>query len=274
MGSDQLPWRPPPAGLAQLGRYRLLAEIARGGIGTVYVGCADGPTGFRKLVAIKTVRSDLAADPALVRMLVEEAQVASRLHHPHIAQLYDMGDAGGPFLVMEYVHGESLSAVLASTGALPARIGVWIAAHICDALAYAHALRDERGAELGLVHRDVSPQNILIDYEGVPRLLDFGIARTQAGAGETEPGVIKGRFAYMAPEQRAGQRVDGRADLHALGMVLYQVTAGVHPWELADAVTDRVPDPRPYRLGFSDALWAVIERATAVDLVRWFETVG
>jgi len=275
-GSNQIPWRPPPAGLAQLGRYRLLAEIARGGIGTVYLGCADGPTGFRKLVAIKTVRPDLAADPALVRMLVEEAQIVSRLHHPHIAQLYDLGDDGGPFLVMEYVHGESLSAVLASAGALPARIAVWIAAHICDALAYAHALRDERGAELGLVHRDVSPQNILIDYEGVPRLLDFGIARTQHRAGETEPGVIKGRFAYMAPEQRAGRRVDGRADLHALGIVLYQATAGAHPWELADADagTDRVPDPRPHRLGFSDGLWAVIERATAADPVRRFETAG
>lgn len=275
-GSNQSPWRPLPAGLARLGRYRLLAEIARGGLGAVYVGCADGPTGFRKLVAVKTVRPDLAADPALVRMLVEEAQVASRLHHPHIAQLYDLGDDGGPFLVMEYVHGESLAAVLASVGALPARIGVWIAAHVCDALAYAHALRDERGAALGLVHRDVSPQNILIDYEGVPRLLDFGIARTQHRVGETEPGVIKGRFAYMAPEQRAGRRVDGRADLHALGIVLYQAIAGAHPWELADASagSDRIPDPRLHRPGFSDALWAVIERATAADPVHRFETAG
>jgi serine/threonine-protein kinase len=202
------------------------------------------------------------------------AQVASRLHHPHIAQLYDMGDDGGPFLVMEYVHGESLAAVLAAAGALPARVGVWVAAQLCDALAYTHTLRDERGAELGLVHRDVSPQNILIDYEGVPRLLDFGIARVQHRASDTERGVIKGRFAYMAPEQRAGRRVDGRADLHALGIVIYQATVGVHPWELTDASTDRVPDPRPYRPGFSDALWAVIERATAADPGRRFETAG
>jgi len=269
-GSNQIHWRPPAVGLAQLGRYRLLAEIARGGFGTVYVGCAEGPSGFRKLVAIKTLRADLAAEPALVRMLVEEARVASRLHHPHIAQLYDMGDDGGPFLVMEYVHGESLATV----GALSARVGVWIAAHICDALVYAHALRDEHSDELGLVHRDVSPQNILIDYEGVPRLVDFGLARAQHRAADTERGVIKGRLAYMAPEQRAGQRIDGRADLHALGIVLYQATVGIHPWELAGAATDRIPDPRPHRPGFSDALWAMIEQATAADPERRFATAG
>lgn len=272
MGSNQIPWRPLPADLPRLGSYRLLAEIARGGIGTVYVACSKGPNGFRKLVAIKTLHRELASEPALARMLVEEAQVASRLHHPHIAQLYDLGEDNGPFLVMEYVHGESLSAVLAAIGALPARIGVWIVAQLCDALAYAHALLDERGAKLGLVHRDVSPQNIMIDYEGVPRLLDFGIARAQHRTSDTERGVIKGRFAYMAPEQRAGQRVDGRADLHALGIVLYQATVGVHPWELVDTSTDRVPDPRPHRCGFSDELWAVIEQATAADPERRFRT--
>jgi len=132
-----MPWRPPPAQPARLGRYRLLAEIARGGVGAVYAGCADMPIGFRKIVALKTLRPDLAAEPALVRMLIEEARLASRLQHPHIAQLYDLGDDGGPFLVMEYVHGEALSAVLASAGALAPRIGVWIATCICDALAYA-----------------------------------------------------------------------------------------------------------------------------------------
>lgn len=273
-GSGQIPWRPPPAQPARLGRYRLLAEIARGGVGAVYVGCADTPTGFRKIVALKTLRPDLAAEPALVRMLVEEAQLASRLHHPHIAQLYDLGDDGGPFLVMEYVHGEALSAVLASAGALPARIGVWIATCICDALAYAHTLRDERGTELGLVHRDVSPQNILIDYGGVPRLLDFGIARARHRDGDTDRGVIKGRFAYMAPEQRTGRSVDGRSDLHALGIVLYQATVGAHPWDLADGEADRFPDPRLHRPGFSEALWAVIQRATAADPVDRFATAG
>src|ERR1043165_5162189 len=134
VGSDKLPWRPPPATPARLGPYLLLADIARGGIGAVYVGCADRPTGFRKLVAIKSLRPELAAEPALVRMLIEEAQLASRLQHPHIAQLYDLGDDDGPFLVMEYVHGESLAAVLAA-GALPARVGVAIAAQLCDALA-------------------------------------------------------------------------------------------------------------------------------------------
>src|SRR4051812_23648113 len=274
MGSDQKPWRPPPARPARLGDYRLLAEIARGGFGAVYVGCADRPNGFRKIVAIKTVRPDLAAEPALVGMLIEEAQLASRLHHPHIAQLYDLGlgDDGGPFLVMEYVHGEALSAVLASAGAVPARVGVWIATCICAALAYAHALRDERGAELGVVHRDVSPQNILIDYDGVPRLLDFGIARTRHRAGDTDRGSIKGRLAYMAPEQRTGRPVDGRADLHALGVVLYQATAGAHPWDLAGGAVDRLPDPRPHRPGFPDALWAVIQRATAADPVDRFAT--
>ena len=272
MRSNEIPWRRPPVELARRGRYRLLAEIARGGIGAVYVGCADGPTGFRKLVAIKTLRPELAAEPALVRMLIEEAQLGSRLQHPHIAQLYDLGDDDGPFLVMEYVHGESLAAVLA-VGALPARVGVAIAAQLCDALAYAHALRDERGAALGLVHRDVSPQNIVIDYEGVPRLLDFGIARARHRAGDTDHGVIKGRFAYMAPEQRAGLRVDGRADLHALGIVLYQATVGAHPWELA-AGDDGIADPRPHRPGFSDALWGVIARATAADPAGRFATAG
>ncbi|HEY0484236.1 MAG TPA: protein kinase [Kofleriaceae bacterium] len=272
-GSNESFWRRSPAG-AHLGRYRLIAEIARGGIGTVYVAWGDGPTGFRKLVAIKALRADLPAESALGDMLAEEARVASRLHHPHIAQLYDRGDDGGPFLVMEYVHGESLAAVLAAAGALPARIGVWIAANVCDALAYVHALRDERGAELGLVHRDVSPQNILIDYEGVPRLLDFGIARARHRVSDTEQGVVKGRFAYMAPEQRAGGRIDGRVDLHALGIVLYQATVGVHPWEFENTATDRIPDPRPHRPGFSDALWGVIERATAADPERRFPTAG
>ncbi len=265
-GPHPSPWRPPPPGLVRLGRYRLLAEIARGGIGAVHVGCAEGPAGIRTLVAIKTVRPDLAAEPAVIRTLIDEAQLVSRLRHPNIAQLHDLGDDGGPFLVMEYVHGESLSALLSATGALPARLAVAIAGHICDALACVHALVDDQGSPIGLVHLDVSPQNILLGYEGVPRLVDFGIARAQR-RGEAEQGVVQGRFAYMAPEQRAGRRVDGRADLHALGVVLYQMTVGAHPWELAGvrAGAGPIPDPRPHRPGYPDALWSLIERATAAD---------
>jgi serine/threonine protein kinase len=171
-------WRPPLPGLSRVGRYWLECEIGRGGMGAVHLASSRGPDGFKKLVAIKTLLPALDGGDRFVKMLLDEARVASGLMHPNIVQLYDLGQDGAlPFLVMEYVHGESLASIESFLGRLPDRIAVEIACQVLDALAYASELPSAGGKPLALVHRDLSPQNVLVSYDGVPKLVDFGIAR-------------------------------------------------------------------------------------------------
>jgi serine/threonine protein kinase len=212
-----------------IGRYVLGHAIASGGMATVHLGRLLGPAGFSRTVAIKQLRSGLAADAESAAMFLEEARLASRIHHPNVVSPLDvvlLGDEA--FIVMEYVHGESLSRLmkLKPEVPVPAAIAAAIAGQVLLGLHAAHRATSEDGEPLGLVHRDVSPQNILLTPEGVARLVDFGIAKATSRSPQTASGILKGKFAYMAPEQVSVAPVDCRTDLFAAGIVLWEMLTG------------------------------------------------
>jgi serine/threonine protein kinase len=212
------------------GRYRLVTPLASGGMAEVWRAEVDGPAGVRMEVALKLVRGGPSASAEFARMLVEEARLVARLHHANVVQLFELVEAGGRFgLVMELVRGRDLGRVMERCRELGVRPGlaraVQIGAEVAKALAYAHRLTVD-GQPVGLVHRDVSPHNILLSYEGEVKLADFGIARATSRLDLTDPGTVKGKLAYMAPEQARGEPVDGRADVFALGVVLWELCAG------------------------------------------------
>ena len=216
--------------MRQLGRYRLLEPIASGGMAEVWRAEMPGHAGFVKEVALKLVRADAGEGGDLARMFVQEAKLASRLHHANIVHVFGFEQVEGCYAIaMELVRGRSLRAVLDRCREAGVRFGlpraVHVAAEVARALAYAHRPR-ERGGVAGIVHRDVSPQNVLVSFEGEVKLADFGIARAIDAAGLTNPGTLKGKVAYMAPEQARGQPVDARADVFALGVVLWELCTG------------------------------------------------
>jgi len=189
-----------------LGRYELLLPIARGGMAQVWAARLRGSRGFQKVVAMKTILAGSIDDTNLEQMFLEEASLASQVHHPNVVEILDLGEHEGTlFLVMEWVDGEPLQLVLRHSvehAPLPLPIAVNVVGQACKGLHEAHELRDEKGQLLGLVHRDVSPQNILLSYSGVVKIVDFGIAKaTSRDSGLTEKGHIKGKSAFMSPEQ-------------------------------------------------------------------------
>lgn len=216
--------------LRRLGKYRLLAPIASGGMAEVWLAEVAGPAGFVKRVALKLVRADRGDDPEMVRMFIQEANLASRLHHANIVHVFAFERVEERYVIaMELVHGKSLRSVLDRCRETGMRLGlprsVHVAAEVARALAYAHRPVEEGGVA-GLVHRDVSPQNVLVSFEGEVKLADFGIARAGDAAGLTSPGTMKGKAGYMPPEQWGGGPVDGRVDVFALGVVLWEMCAG------------------------------------------------
>lgn len=212
-----------------LGHYSIYEQLGRGGMATVNRAELCGLAGFRKQVALKRLHPHVAKDPSMVQSLVHEARLASHLSHPNIAQTYDLGKVGDAyFIAMEYIQGPTLGQLLrksmAAGGSVPIPIALSILGQICDALDYAHNLCDERGEPFGIIHRDVSPSNIIISSAGVVKLIDFGIAKV-AGLDKSEAGLVKGKLPYMAPEYLDGQ-LDLRADLFSLGVVAYELLTG------------------------------------------------
>ena len=217
-----------------LGRYELLLPIAKGGMAEVWSARLHGTRGFQKVVAVKTILPGAVDETRLEEMFLVEAELASRIHHPNVVATLDLGEHDGLlYLVMEWVDGESLNLLMstaASLGGVPLPIGVNLIGQACQGLHAAHSLRDGEGTLLGVVHRDVSPHNVLVTYSGTAKLVDFGVAKSNGLGSFTVAGEVKGKFAYMAPEQVRGQAVDARADLFALGILLYQITTGTHPF--------------------------------------------
>ncbi len=213
----------PPA----IGRYELLGRIASGGMATVYLGRAVGARGFSRLVAIKKLHPSLEQAPDIVAMFFEEARLAARIRHPNVVPVLDVDEGDGLCIVMEYVEGDQLLGLLRSAAESGARIPVPIAMRIAlDLLAglhEAHELRGDDDQPLRIVHRDVSPHNVLVGVDGITKLTDFGIARADSRATITQEGELKGKIAYMAPEQASGQRIDRRADVFASGIVLWEL---------------------------------------------------
>jgi eukaryotic-like serine/threonine-protein kinase len=217
-----------------LGRYELLAPIARGGMAQVWAARLHGSRGFQRVVAVKTIVSGTMDDVATEQMLLHEASLASRIQHPNVTATLDLGEQDGVlFLVMEWVDGEPLTALLEQArkiGPVPLPIAINLIGQACQGLQAAHELRDDEGAPLGIVHRDVSPHNVLVTHTGTVKLVDFGIAKaTNAVTSATETGAVKGKLAYMAPEQVRGEAIDRRADIFAIGILLYLLTTGQHP---------------------------------------------
>src|SRR5580658_7162762 len=259
-----------------LDRYELLCPIASGGMATVWLARLRGKRGFEKLFAIKTIRTELVDDPLFQEMLLDEARIASNIQHPNVAQILDLGEAHDVlFIVMERVDGDSLSKIrklLVRLGAsVPLGIALRVLADACAGLHAAHELRDEQGRPLGIVHRDVSPQNILVSVAGAVKVIDFGIAKAQnRQQGETRTGVFKGKVQYMAPEQvKKGAVVDRRADIWALGICLHELVAGKVPNDRDDHVEmiRKVLSDEPPEIaeGLPAPVMRILERSLKLD---------
>lgn len=229
--------RPGPAvdDVRVVGRYELLTRLGHGGMATVYLGRAVGTAGFEKQVAVKIIHPHLAEEPELLRMFLDEARIAALIHHANVVQTLDLGeDDGTPFIVMELVEGVSLEQLVRSCeapgapdgGPLPLAVSLRIIRDVCLGLAAAHDLKDRHGRPQGLVHRDVSPHNILVTFDGWTKIGDFGIAKAASRTGETRPGELRGKLGYMSPEQARGEILDRRTDLYAVGIVLWELLMG------------------------------------------------
>ena len=221
--------------MPKAGKYHIARKIADGGMAEIFLGTQHGMEGFQRPVVLKRILAPLVADPQFRNMLIDEAHVAMGLNHSNIVQVLDLGHVRGRyFLVMELVDGWDLSQILARAAAanfpLPPEVVLYVAAEICRALAYAHA-RTRDGNPLAIVHRDVSPQNVLVSEQGEVKLTDFGIAKAMGRRERTNQGVIKGKLAFMSPEQASGSVLDNRSDLFALGTMLYQFFTGRRPFE-------------------------------------------
>ncbi len=219
-----------------LGRYELLFPIAQGGMAEVWAARLHGTRGFTKLVAIKTIRRGVMDDARLEQMFLEEAHLASQIQHPNVVSTHELGEQDGTlFLAMEWADAEPLSTLLKETtdnGGIPLNVAVNIIAQACRGLHCAHELRDGDGQLLEVVHRDISPQNVLVTYAGIAKLVDFGIAKaTQNASSMTEEGQVRGKLPYMSPEQVRGEALDRRTDIFAMGTLLYTLTTGQHPFK-------------------------------------------
>lgn len=215
------------------GRYFLIDKIAIGGMAEVFKAKSFSHGGFEKLLVIKRILQHLTENEDFVEMFIDEAKISVELQHPNIVQIYDFGRiAENYFIAMECVEGRDLRTILSRASDRDTRLGVdlaaIIAAKVGAALEYAHRHRDEEGKELQIVHRDVSPQNILVSSEGEVKLVDFGIARAATKASHTDSGSLRGKLLYMSPEQAWGKSLDRRSDIFSLGVVFYEVLTG-HP---------------------------------------------
>jgi len=219
-----------------VGRYEVLVPIASGGMATVYLARARGAAGFQREVALKLTHRHLKESPDFHTVLIEEAKLASAIRHHNVVAVLDVGDdPEGLFLVMEYVEGDTLSGLVrrANSGGepLPRDVALRVLLDALAGLHAAHETKDADGAPLSIVHRDFSPHNILVGLDGVARLTDFGIAKASSRAGNTSTGIIKGKAAYMAPEQARGSSIDRRCDVWAAGVVAWELLARRPLWE-------------------------------------------
>lgn len=218
-----------PTALPRLGRYELLVRIGKGGMASVYLARARGDAGFARLYAIKVLHPHLAQEPDLVHMLLDEARIAARLHHPNVVSTVDVGrdESGRTYIVLDYVDGPALDRLLRRMpDARPPSMIVPIVIDALRGLHAAHELRDEHGRSLELVHRDVTPGNLLVGVDGVARITDFGVAKARARTTKTREGIVKGKAGYIAPEVLIGGAIDRRADLFSMGVLLWNSLTG------------------------------------------------
>jgi len=276
----------PMLGRVVLGRYRIVAPLARGGMGIIYLGRLEGAAGFAKPVVIKTVIPEGNDSKGAVQLFAREARILANLEHPSIVGVLDFGEAGNDYvMVLEYVHGFHLGAwsrfVRATRGDMPIAHAVEAMLPVLDALEFAHGLTRPDGAPLGIVHRDISPANILLDNQGHVKLHDFGIARMADDEFKTQDGTFRGTLSYTAPETLTGTAASPRSDLYGCGVVLYQLISGVNPFkgqqpsETLHRVLSHVPPGlRTLRPDVSEQLERLIARSMAKDPAQRFESAA
>jgi eukaryotic-like serine/threonine-protein kinase len=273
----------------KLGKYTLVRKLASGGMADVFLAIQRSVGGFEKLIVIKRILRSLDGDYAYVDMLLHEARVAATLSHPNIVQVFDVGSVDGEyFIAMEHVHGEDLRTVVRQMKSLgfpefPVEHALSIILGVCAGLTYAHEKRDLAGKPLNIVHRDVSPQNVVVTFSGGVKLVDFGIAKSGAAKSETpsvddsDVGRLKGKIPYMSPEQARGETVDWRSDIFSAGVMLFELTTGrrlfkaASEFETLKIICDGpYPLPSHVREGYPQALQAIVTRALARDRSdRW-----
>jgi serine/threonine protein kinase len=210
------------------GKYYLLERINVGGMAEVYKAKAFGVEGFERLLAVKKILASIAEDESFINMFIDEAKIAGQLNHPNIAQIFDLGKVDDSyFIAMEYISGKDLKTIFERARRIGEKVDIprvcYVMMKVCEGLAHAHHKKDSQGRELNIVHRDVSPQNILLSYEGEVKIIDFGIAKATGKTSQTQVGILKGKFSYMSPEQVRGLHVDHRSDIFSLGIVLYEM---------------------------------------------------
>jgi serine/threonine-protein kinase len=273
------------SGRVVLGRYRIVTPLARGGMGIVYLGRLEGAAGFAKPVVIKTVIPD-AKDNAAAQLFAREARIVSNLEHPSIVGVLDFGEADGEYvMVLEYVHGFHLGSwlryVQEARGSMPVEHAVEVMLPALDALDFAHRLTRPDGTPLDIVHRDVSPANILLDHLGNVKLHDFGIARMADDEFKTQDGTFRGTLSFTAPETLQGVAASPRSDLYACGVVLYQLIAGANPFRgqqpsetLHKVITHEPPSLRSLRPDVPEAVSAAVARAMEKDPAKRFASAA
>lgn len=255
----------------QFGDYHLLEKIATGGMAEVYRARAYGLAGFEKILVIKKVLDSLVKDDEFVRLFIDEAKISVQLLHVNIVQVFELGEVNGHYyMALEYVHGLDLARLVSRArhrGSFPIPLALFVISEVLKALQFAHQRVDEEGTALDIVHCDISPQNILVSYAGEVKITDFGISRAAFQAKSLHD-VIRGKYAYMSPEQVDGKDLDGRSDLFSLGVVLFELLTGRRLFKaksrdetIARVRRAEVPSPRAYRPEISEDLEAILLRA-------------
>ncbi len=255
----------------QVGRYTIVGHLATGGMAELYIARQEAVGGFEKNLVVKVLQSRYAQHPRVVAMFLDEARLAAKLNHPSIVHVYDVAEEeGNKFIAMEYIHGETLTDIIkrgVEVGTfLPMEHAAHVVSQVAAGLDYAHRRHDANGGLLRIVHRDVSPSNIMVSYEGQTKIIDFGIARVQDQIRE-ESGMHPGKASYMSPEQVQGQAVDYRSDIFSLGIILYEITLGRRLWRgaadevMRRIVSDPAPPPSTIRKDYPPALEAIVMKA-------------
>ena len=268
--------------IARLGRYEVLGRFAEGGMAEIYLGRERAPGGATRIVALKRMRPHVARDENIRERFEREGRLSMELRHPNICAVFEYGtDGGAPYLAMEWIRGVSLRELIAKAGpTLPFEVVLRIVIDVAAALHAAHSARTNDGTALSIVHRDVTPENVLLGFDGTVRLVDFGIAKAAIQRGRTEAGILKGKIEYMAPEQFGTAEIDGRADVFSLGLCLYETLVGQTLYEReshAQTMTAiLLGEPPPFiataRVDAPDAIDAVFRKAIARDVRDRYQT--
>ena len=277
---------PGPGLPERLGKYEILRHVATGGMAEIHLARVAGLEGFERLVVIKRILPQIASNADFVKMFRNEARLASTLRHANIVRVYDIGQANGRyFFAMEFLHGRDLRQVVKAAHAaaqpLPLDHALHVIISVCAGLHYAHEKLDFEGRPLNIVHRDVSPQNVLVTFDGNVKLVDFGIAETSHRASAACWGTLKGKVRYMSPEQCSGEPLDRRSDVFAVAVMLWELTTGRrlrcrghHLQVMKEIVTRDAPAPRTVRPGYPAELESIVMKGLSRDRAARYQTAA